>query len=291
VDAFDLDAYFCRIGYRGATRPDLATLNGLVYHHARAIPFENLDQLVGRPVELDAEALQRKLVAGGRGGYCYEHNLLLRHALTRLGFVTSGLAARVQWGRAASAPPPGRTHMALRVELDEGPYLADVGFGGLTLTAALRLEPEVVQSTPHDRLRLRPRGPELDLQTLLRNEWSTLYTLDMSEATLADYEIANWYLTTHPGSRFLHELMVARAGDDHRLTLHDRVLRVHGTDGATRVRELLGASDVIRVLENEFGLDLRGMDDLESALELRLSPPGASYDAPGGTERTRPQRK
>lgn len=272
MDAFDLDAYLRRIGYRGAARADLATLNDVVYHHARVIPFENLDQLVGRPIELDAEALQRKLVTGGRGGYCYEQNLLLRHALIHLGFVTSGLAARVRWGRATSAPPPGRTHMAVRVELDEGPYLADVGFGGLTLTAALRLEPDTVQATPHDRVRLRSGGQELHLQTLLKGGWSTLYTLDLSEATLADYEIANWYLTTHPSSRFLNELMVARAGDDHRLTLHNHVLRFHGADGTTGVRELSGARGVIRVLEDEFGIDLTGMTGLEAALERRLSP-------------------
>ena len=252
--------------------PTFATLNDVVYHHARVIPFENLDQLVGRPIELDAEALQRKLVTGGRGGYCYEQNLLLRHALIHLGFVTSGLAARVRWGRATSAPPPGRTHMAVRVELDEGPYLADVGFGGLTLTAALRLEPDTVQATPHDRVRLRSGGQELHLQTLLKGGWSTLYTLDLSEATLADYEIANWYLTTHPSSRFLNELMVARAGDDHRLTLHNHVLRFHGADGTTGVRELSGARGVIRVLEDEFGIDLTGMTGLEAALERRLSP-------------------
>ena len=162
--------------------------------------------------------------------------------------------------------------MAVRVELDEGPYLADVGFGGLTLTAALRLEPDTVQATPHDRVRLRSGGQELHLQTLLKGGWSTLYTLDLSEATLADYEIANWYLTTHPSSRFLNELMVARAGDDHRLTLHNHVLRFHGADGTTGVRELSGARGVMRVLEDEFGIDLTGMTGLEAALERRLAP-------------------
>src|SRR5262249_15051302 len=87
--AIDLNAYFDRIGYSGARTPTLDTLRAVVLRHTEAIPFENLDPLLRRPVRLDAASLQRKLVRDGRGGYCFEHNLLLRHALEGLGFAVT----------------------------------------------------------------------------------------------------------------------------------------------------------------------------------------------------------
>ena len=69
----DLPAYLERIGHVGPTAPTLATLAALVKAHAAAIPFENLDPLIGRTPALDLAGLQRKLVHGGRGGYCFEH--------------------------------------------------------------------------------------------------------------------------------------------------------------------------------------------------------------------------
>lgn len=70
----DLDAYFARIGYRGPREPTRATLNAIVFAHVGTIPFENLDVLLGRPIELEPEALMDKLVHARRGGYCFEQN-------------------------------------------------------------------------------------------------------------------------------------------------------------------------------------------------------------------------
>src|SRR6478609_937960 len=48
--SIDLDAYFARIHWGGATTPTLETLAGLLRTHMRQIPFENLDVLLGRGV-------------------------------------------------------------------------------------------------------------------------------------------------------------------------------------------------------------------------------------------------
>src|SRR5579862_7365644 len=102
--AIDLTAYFTRIGFGGPARPapTLDTLRALHLLHPQAIPFENLDVLLGRPVTLDLASIQRKLVAEGRGGYCYEHNLLLRSVLQTLGFRVRSFGGRVLWGREAA---------------------------------------------------------------------------------------------------------------------------------------------------------------------------------------------
>ena len=91
----DLDAYFRRVGHDGPTAPTLATLAALQAAHAGAIAFENLDVLLGRPIPLDAGALQDKLVRRRRGGYCFEQNSLFRLVLEALGFKLAALSARV----------------------------------------------------------------------------------------------------------------------------------------------------------------------------------------------------
>jgi N-hydroxyarylamine O-acetyltransferase len=77
---FDLDRYLERIGLRG--RPTLAEVHRA---HVISIPFENLDPYRGVPVSLALEDLARKLVDERRGGYCFEHNVLLKAALEALG--------------------------------------------------------------------------------------------------------------------------------------------------------------------------------------------------------------
>src|SRR5262249_24611720 len=96
--ALDLDAYLARVGYTGDRAPSLAVLDALHLAHATHVPFENLGILLGRPVLLDLESLQAKLVRGRRGGYCFEQNALLAAALEALGFAVTRLAARVRAG-------------------------------------------------------------------------------------------------------------------------------------------------------------------------------------------------
>lgn len=146
---FNLDAYLERIGYKGPQSATPGTLEAVHALHPAAIAFENLSPLLGSPVMLDADSLQAKLVAGRRGGWCFEQNTLFRHALEALGFSVTSLAARVVWNAPTGAPIGPRSHMLLLVDLKGLPWIADVGFGGNVLTAPLRLEPHSVQPTPN----------------------------------------------------------------------------------------------------------------------------------------------
>ena len=92
----DLDAYFERIGHSYDRAPTLEMLQRLYALHTETIAFENLSPFLGEGVDLDASSLQEKLVSHGRGGYCYEQNLLFWHVLMELGFRARGLAARVR---------------------------------------------------------------------------------------------------------------------------------------------------------------------------------------------------
>jgi arylamine N-acetyltransferase len=261
-----LAAYLDRIGRPAVTGPDLPTLRSIVAAHARSIPFENLDAFTGREVALDPDALTAKLVHGGRGGWCFEQNLLLSGALDALGYATTCLAARVMWTRPADAPPTPRSHMLVRVDLPEGPHLVDVGFGGLTLTGVLALEPEVEQATPHEPFRLLPaERAGYAMQARVGGEWRSLYWFDLTEQLLADYEVSNWYLCHHPRSHFLSGIMSARAEPDRRYALSSTSLAVHHLGGPTERRSLESPAEIRKVLEETFLIDTSGLPDLETA--------------------------
>jgi len=253
--SFDLDAYFRRIGYEGPREPTLAVLKAVHEAHPRAIAFENLDPFLGRPIRLDMQSLQDKLVQTRRGGYCYEQNLLFMHALKALGFEVGGLAARVLWGRPDDALTP-RSHMLLRVGLDERIWLADVGFGGLTQTGPLLLEKDIEQETPHEPFRLVERAGYFHVQALVGGEWRSLYRFDLSEHHEADYAISSYYLSTNPASHFISGLIAARATPGRRYALQGNRLSIHHLGAESERRELATADELVGVLEELFGLEL-----------------------------------
>ena len=264
--ALDLDAYLAFIGHGGPVAPDITTLHAIALRHPLAIPFENLNALTGRPVPLDIATLQQKMLRDGRGGWCFEHNVLLGTALRAIGFKVNGLAARVMWNAPAGAVT-ARSHMVLHVDLDGQPYIADAGFGGLTLTAPLRLEAGVEQDTPHEPFRLTPLDGSFVVEARIRDEWKALYRFDLQRQVIADYEVSSWYLCTNPRSHFLTTLVAARAHADRRHALRNTELAVHHRDGYTERRVLHSAAELRDTLEDVFGINVPNDEPTDAALE------------------------
>jgi N-hydroxyarylamine O-acetyltransferase len=270
VDGFDLDAYLDRIGFTGPRAATLDTLAGLHRLHLEAIPFENLDAVLGVPIHLDVGSLQRKLVHGRRGGYCFEQNLLFAHALGALGFRVTGWLARVLQDTSPDVVMP-RTHMALRVHVDDAPYLADVGFGGQTLTRPVPLRAGTFPGTWLDTFRLRETGEGWTLDGHIEDAFVPLYRVDPQPQTRVDYDVANWYVSTHPESRMARQVRVSRWRADRRITLRGRQLTTLHVDGH-RDREILHtASDVRSVLAHAFGIELPAGQGMDEALAGALA--------------------
>ena len=267
----DLDAYLARIGYDGPREPTLAVLRSLHALHPDAIPFENLTPLMDDPAPaLGLDALQAKLVTGGRGGYCYEQNGLFQAALQALGFAVVPLAARVRWGAAEDAPLRPRTHMLLLVKLAEGDYLADVGFGGAVMTGPIRLTTDIPQPTPHERFRLQPMQDGVhELQIELGDAWRALYRFDLTPQLAANYEPMNWFTAKHPASPFIVNLTAARAGPAVRTTLANTRLTIRRPGRPAEERTLTSLDEVKTVLREQFGLTLpEGIDRIGPKLGL-----------------------
>lgn len=265
-EEFDQDAWLDRIGYKGSRAPVLETLRGVVEAHSAAISYESIDVLLDRPPKLDLDSLQRKMIAGGRGGYCFEQNMLFRGGLRSLGFDVTSLQARVVRGLAIDALRP-MLHMVLQVNLPEGPFLADVGFGNLAPTAPLALSPDLEQETPHETMRFIRMGDELTLQSRLGDRWEHIYRVVLLPRVDAEYEICNWFTASHPDSPYRSNLIAARPGSNKtRITLFNARLNVRHATGEVERRTLGDKAEYRGVLAETFGLTLSDAD-LTLALE------------------------
>ncbi|WP_354522362.1 arylamine N-acetyltransferase [Mycolicibacterium sp. 624] len=270
----DLDpaAYLTRIGYDGPTSPTEEALHALVAAHGRTIPFENLDPVLGVPVdELGPVVLEDKLVARRRGGYCYEHNGLFGFVLDALGFGVERITGRVVWMREPGAPLPAKTHQVLSVTVpgDDQPFLVDVGFGGQTLSSPIRLVAGPIQQTRHEPYRIVEDGAQLMLCAQVRETWQSLYVFTTQPRPRIDLEVGSWYVSTHPSSIFVTGLTAALVTDEARYNLRGRNLAIHRANGSEKIR-FDTAAQVLDVLAGTFGIDI---DDLggRSVVEARLT--------------------
>jgi N-hydroxyarylamine O-acetyltransferase len=260
----DIPAYFARIGYTGPQEASLAALHGIMAAHVRSIPFENLDVLLGRAISLEPGRIAHKLIDERRGGYCFEQNTLLLHVLESLGFAVTALSARVRVQRPRDVQP-ARTHMFLRVEVGDESWLADVGIGGFSLTAPLRLELDTPQTTPHEPRRIVSEGawtgfalraPDARLfhQAYFADSWHDICDFTLEAMPEIDRVLGNWYTSAHPESHFRNRLIVARATDEGRVTLANRELGIRRRDGQSEARLLESPEELLAVLAQHFGL-------------------------------------
>jgi N-hydroxyarylamine O-acetyltransferase len=247
----ELSAYLARIGYSGPVRPDLATLTAVHRAHLFAIPYENLDVRLGRPCGIGAEHAFAKLVTGRRGGWCYEMNGLLAWALEEIGFSVTRLAGAVM--RAERGDETIGNHLVLKIDLEGGPWIADLGLGdGLT-------EPIPLVEGPH-----RVAGYDFRLERL-DAAWWRLHNHDMGGAKSFDFtqEPADparlaavcEFLRTSPKSVFTQAVMAYRFTPGGIVVLLGRVVR-RVTPGRRADTILASSDELLAVLESEFGLDV-----------------------------------
>jgi N-hydroxyarylamine O-acetyltransferase len=248
----ELAAYLHRIRFDGTARPDLATLKAIHRAHHFAIPFENLDVQLRRPVVLEPEASYDKIVCRRRGGWCYEMNGVMAWALGEIGFEVmrmSGGVMRVQAGDAQLG-----NHLCLLVCLDQ-PYLVDVGFGG-SMAEPFPLQASEREDPPY-RLGLSELGDGYWRFAETAYSEDAAFSFDFRVAPADEALLAQkcQFLQADPASPFIQNLVVQRRTADAHLSLRGRVLT---TMHATRVHKRLinSAKELVAMLRDSFDLDV-----------------------------------
>ncbi|MDY0816392.1 arylamine N-acetyltransferase family protein [Kitasatospora purpeofusca] len=269
----DLDKYFARIGWDGGRAPTLDTLRSLQHAHVLGIPFENIDVVVGTVPSLDLADLEAKLVAGSRGGYCFEQNTLFAGVLEQLGYGVTRYTGRVRVGARPGEIRP-RTHLVLGIEVPGGSevpgggevqgggevrYLVDVGFGSTdALLEPLPMLPGLVREGRGRRHRLVVEdadgpAPVWVLQAGSGDAWTELVSFTLDAAPPPDIGVANWHVATHPRSPF-RRLFVQRTRVDGHLSLDGTTLTRTARDGTVTVERVDGPEALRDLLEAEFGI-------------------------------------
>jgi N-hydroxyarylamine O-acetyltransferase len=252
MQELELEAYLSRIGYEGPRMPGTASLTAVHRAHALAVPFENIDIHLGRPIRLDLPSLLAKIVTGRRGGYCFEQNTLFLAALRALGFDVIACEARVLAGAPGGSVRP-RTHMALVASMGGRAWLCDVGFGGDGPVEPVPLDGSEVTQLG-DELRVAEEGRLQILQVRRDGGWEDQYAFLPEERFPVDFEVGNWYTSTHPESRFVTTLTAQRVCPDVRHVLRGLTC-VERRGEETTTREL-AREELLPFLRDVIGIDL-----------------------------------
>lgn len=256
----DRISYLQRIRLPEAGSPNLETLRRLHSAHLTAIPFENLDQRLGRSVDLDLSSLQDKIVRRRRGGYCFEQNTLFAAVLRDLGFAVDTLEARVR-PAGATAPLP-RTHMTLRVRIEDRDWLADVGFGGDGPFLPVPIDGQIAEQAGESYQIVR-ENDYFALRGTIMGEWRDLYAFRPEPALPVDFELAHYYTATHPRSRFRQTLTVQRSTPAARHYLRARTYERTGPEPETRTS--LTDEEAHRIVTEIMELEV-SLEDIRAAL-------------------------
>ncbi|PJE95476.1 acetyltransferase [Streptomyces carminius] len=259
----DLDAYLARVGYDGPRDNSGETLRRLHRAHMGTVCFENVDMVLGRTVSVDLASIERKVVRAGRGGYCYESNLLFAAALDRLGFPVTRLLARIREG---DRKRRFRSHTCLLVRADDTVWLADPGYGYAGLIEPIPWREGAVRTVDGWTWRLVVDEGHWVLQSRRPGDWFDLYAFRPEPQFAVDYQAAHYISSTRPGSPFVGRLVVQRGLAKARYLLRDNVLVTEYPDGREE-RESLSARSVVDVLRGVFDLPL---DEEDERLLLRF---------------------
>ncbi|NMZ37782.1 arylamine N-acetyltransferase family protein [Pseudomonas proteolytica] len=262
--------YLQRLGYDTPPAPTLETLAQLQLRHVSTFVFESLCTFLQVPVPIDLASVEQKVLLEGRGGYCYELNQMFLALLQELGFDARGITGHVVMG----GPPDAltaRTHRLTLVTLDGERYITDVGFGGMVPTSPLRLDDQAPQATAHEPYRLTSNAGSYTLWAQVGEEWRGLYVFDLHPQSHFDYEIGNWYVSTHPDSPFLGQLKVALIGPGLRRTLNNAHYAVHHLGRDSEKRRITDVDELLAVLQEAFGLRLPEHPQLRPKLAQLLA--------------------
>lgn len=251
----NVQKYLHRIGV-GKTQkaPGITNLTYLMQQHLQAVPFENIDIHLKRPIELNTESLYRKIVTQNRGGFCYELNGLFIQLLQELGYTVHMISARV-YNQGKEQYGPEFDHLALIVELSDDRYLVDVGFGDTFRTPLQIPQDEITDiSGRHRIIQDNDAARFFVLQQFENNNWVPEYRFELKYRKLSEFEPMCLYHQTSPDSNFTQRMVCTLATKTGRITLSDNSLTT--TVKGQKEKRSVSESEKPEILKKYFSIHL-----------------------------------
>jgi N-hydroxyarylamine O-acetyltransferase len=251
-------AYLSRINYTGPRTPTYETLAGVLRAHIANIPFESFDVLLGRPIRLDTEGLQAKIVKGRRGGYCFEHATLMCAALEAIGFAPVRHASRVLLFEPRHKSV--RQHMFLTVAIDGITYVVDAGFGPFACSQPIPMDgaPVPAKAPTH---RLAREGDDWFLYVTGDGKEIQGWVSTMEEEYPVDFEMMNYYIATNPASFFTHNILASAVTEGGRINIMNQGVQTI-SHGVAEPSQLGDRKELRSLVARHFGFDLPELETM-----------------------------
>lgn len=250
-----IDAYFRRIGYSGGREVSLENLEAIHRQHLLSIPYENLDQMNGTPLDLSPEGLFDKMISRARGGYCFELQGLLCHLLQSLGYKVTQYAARMT---DVPFPVQMRRHRVLVVDLDGERYVCDVGMRREFFRCPLLLRTGVVQTDGLHQYRYEkdPFFGWVIWQKLKGKDWQSVYGFTEEVQVDDDFVMPSFYCEMHPDSTFHRFMQISLCTEDSRLNIVENRFSRYSEGAVAERFDLASEDEAKECLVRRFGIDV-----------------------------------
>jgi len=249
------EKYLNTLGLK-ADKPHPALLGKITQRHVASFPFSSIGPLLGDDLPLDRASLFDRIVTRKRGGYCFEQNGLIFEILKDLGYSVRLYLARVIYNQDIHPP---LTHRITRVEMDNGHFIVDVGFGPLGPYLPVSMTGE----KSHEKLRsfwiAEPEPGVYHMQTNKDGIPFSLYKFELNNYAQADCELGHFYSHKHPKASFVNNLVVSIITDREVCSIRNRKLnfltltdeRIQDIENAAHLKNLLKTRFEITVSDEE----------------------------------------
>jgi N-hydroxyarylamine O-acetyltransferase len=252
-DAATLDALLVHIGLDHRPPDDAQGLRQVHRAFLSHVAYDGITAQLGEHAPLDADALIERMLATGRGGYCFEINTIMFALLEALGFAMERREGIVG-ERGAHAGGVPTNHLALVATTAGGErFLCDAGWGEGPL------EPVPLRAGAHVQGPLMwtvEREPQDDGWWVAQHPWGSGpgFRFGDDARGLAAYAPHHQRIATAPESSFVQTLVVQQPYDDHIVTLRARTLTRKGPANAERT--VLDTEDAMATtLKDVFGIE------------------------------------
>jgi N-hydroxyarylamine O-acetyltransferase len=258
AQSVDLDAYLARINYNGPRTPAYDTLANILRAHIASIPFESFDVLLRRPIRLDPEGLQAKIITSRRGGYCFEHACLMHFVLEATGFAPVRHCSRVLLFEPRHESV--RQHMFLTVNINGGTYVIDPGFGPFACTHPIPIDGTSVPTNAPTH-RLVQEGNDWVLYVAKDGQQIPGWDSTMEEEYPVDFEMMNYYISTHPASFFTHNILASAVTREGRVNVMNQGVHIV-RNGVVEAAQLEDRKALRSLVAQHFGFDLPDLETM-----------------------------
>jgi N-hydroxyarylamine O-acetyltransferase len=245
------DRMLHRIGLTEVPTADADGLRSVHRAFVLHVPYENIAVQLGESEPLDPQALVRRVLHGGRGGYCFEANTVLQTLLETLGFVVERRRAIVGSRDAYRTGEP-TNHLALIVHTPHaGPFIAEAGLGEGPLDPLPLTAGPVASGAFQFVIERDSEG-----WWVAQHPYGSIPGFWFSDmpATLADFQPHHARLSMSPSSPFVQTLVIQRPVGDHIVALRARTLSIKGPGRRERV-VLDGVTAFAATIRDRFEID------------------------------------